>query len=212
MESKEIARQRVLSLIDSREPSGICFEAKFKLRANTVSEWRYGRSTTYMNMLPEIAKEYGVTTDWLLGIETEAVVPDMIDVPIIGRIRAGYPIETFPFDNGIVRIPKDFYPYGEFFALEVVGESMMPLMMEGDIIVCEKRPPNKANGEICVVTVDGESTLKKVLISAQGVTLIPLNPMYQQMNYTKREAVTKKLNIDGVVIQQIRNFGKKPTH
>ena len=210
MDSKEIARQRVLSLIDSREPSGICAEAKFRLRANTVSEWRYGRSTSYMHILQEIAKEYGVSTDWLLGVETEVIVPDMIDVPIIGRIRAGYPIETFQFDNGVVRIPKDYSPAGEFFALEVSGDSMMPLMMSGDIIVCEKRPQNKCNGEICVITVDGESTLKKLLVDSQGVTLIPLNPMYQQIHFTKREVVTKKLTVDGVVIQQIRRFGKPP--
>ena len=206
MESKEIARMRVLSLIDNREPAGIVAEAKFHLRPNSVAEWRAKRSNTFMNILPEIAKEYGVTTDWLLGVEAEEEVPTFIEVPIIGRIRAGYPLETFQVDNGSVKIPADYKPSGECFALEVVGDSMMPLVLEGDIIVCEKMLPAKANGRICVITVDGESTLKRIRIESDGVTLLPINPMYKEMRYSKLECTKKNLHIDGVVVQMIRKF------
>lgn len=206
MESKEIARQRVLSLIDSREPAGICAEAKFKLRPNTVSEWRYGRSSTFMNVLPEIAKEYGVSTDWLLGIEHEVIVPDMIEVPIIGSIRAGYPVETYTVENGSVKIPAGMSPSGELYALDVVGDSMSPVVLAGDVIICEKIPANKADGKICVITVDGESTLKKVRIDRNGVTLVPINPMYHELHFTKHEVVKKGLSVDGVLVQLIRKF------
>ena len=206
MESKEIARERVLALIDSREPAGICAEAKFKLRANTVSEWRYGRSSTFMNILPEIAKEYGVSTDWLLGVEHEVIVPDMIDVPVIGSIRAGYPVETYPVENGTVKIPKGMIPSGELYALDVVGDSMSPVVLDGDVIICEKVSTNKINGKICVITVDGESTLKKVRIDKNGVTLVPINPMYNDQFFTKTEVVKKNLSVDGVLVQLIRKF------
>ena len=206
MESKEIARVRVLALIDNREPAGIVAEAKFHLRPNTVSEWRAKRSNTYMNILPEIAKEYGVTTDWLLGVEREAVYPDMIEVKTVGSIKAGYPIESYPVIGDSVQIPADIAPSGEVFALDVVGDSMYPLVFNGDKIICEKTDDRRANGKICVVTVGGESTLKRVRIDSNGITLIPINPMYQEIHYNKKECAEKNLSIDGVLVQSVRRF------
>ena len=206
MESKEIARQRVLQLIDSREPAAICAEAKFHLKANTIPKWRNGTLNTFMNILPEIAKEYGVSTDWLLGVEQETIIPDMIDVPIIGSIRAGYPVETYQVENGSVKIPSHMRPSGELYALDVVGDSMSPVVLDGDVIICEKVSTNKINGKICVITVDGESTLKKVRVDKNGVTLVPINPMYSELHYTKNEVVKKRLTVDGVLVQLIRKF------
>ena len=205
MDTKEIARKRILALIDSNEPSDICFEAKMKLRAHTVAEWRQGTLKTYMNYLPQIAKEYKVSTDWLLGVETEEAVPSFISVPIIGSIRAGYPVESYDVENGYVKIPAEMKPAGKLFALEVIGDSMMPLVMDGDKIVCSKNI-NKANGRICVVTVEGESTLKKIKADNAGITLIPLNPIYKEIHYSPEEAKEKGLSIDGVLVQMIRTF------
>ncbi len=206
MESKEIARQRVLSLIDSREPSAVCAEAKFHLKPNTVPRWRNGSLSTYMNILPEIAKEYGVTTDWLLGVESDVVVPDMLEVPVVGVIQAGYPIESFEVHDDTVSIPYDFKPSGEVYALKVKGDSMLPLVMDGDIIICEKISDRYANGRICVVTVDYESTLKKVRMDSTGISLIPLNPLYKELRFTKAEAAKHNISIHGVLVQMIRKF------
>ena len=205
MESKEIARIRVLQLIDNREPAAICAEAKFHLKPNTVPRWRNGSLSTFMNILPEIAKEYGVSTDWLLGLDHDAT-PDMIDVPIIGSIRAGYPVETYQVENGSVKIPAHLKPSGELYALDVVGDSMSPVVLDGDVIICEKISTDKVNGKICVITVDGESTLKKVKVDKNSVTLVPINPMYSEVRYTKSEVVKKRLTVDGVLVQLIRKF------
>lgn len=205
MKSIEIARKRILSLISGNEPSDICFEAKFKLRAHTVAEWRQGTGKTFMNILPEIAKEYGVTTDWLLGNESTDIYPDMIEVPTVGVIQAGYPIESYELYGDIVRIPKDLAPTGEVYALDVRGDSMLPLVMDKDKIIVEKATARQANGEICVITVDGESTLKRFHIDSTGVTLTPLNPMYKELHYSKKECLDKNLTVDGILVQVIRN-------
>lgn len=206
MESREIARQRVLSLIDSREPSAICAEAKFGLKANTVPRWRNGTLNTFMNILPDIAREYGVTTDWLLGVERDVIYPEMIEVKTVGSIQAGYPIESYPVIGESVQIPADLAPSGEVYALDVVGDSMFPLVINGDKIICEKTDDRRANGKICVVTVNGESTLKRVKIDSTGVTLFPINPMYQEIHYSKKDCAEKHLSIDGVLVQSIRKF------
>ena len=206
MESREVARKRILSLIDSKEPSGICAEAKFHLKANTVAKWRQGTLHTFMDILPQIAKEYGVTTDWLLGVEQEDIYPDMTTVKTIGVIQAGYPIESYEVEGDEVRIPAELAPSGEVFALDVRGDSMLPMVMDGDKIICEKASNRRANGRICVVTIDGKSTLKKIKIDNNGVTLIPLNPMYKETYYTAKQCSSMGFKIDGILVQSIRKF------
>lgn len=201
MDSKEIVRQRVLSLIDSYEESDISFESRMNLRFHTVAEWRQGKGKTYMNYLSEIADEYGVSIDWLFGRRDK----DAPKVPVIGRIQAGYPIESYEGNFGSIILPNDVSPNADVFALEIVGDSMMPIFMERDIIICEKIH-NNYNGKFCVITIDGESTLKKLKVDSSGVTLVPLNPLYKEIHYTKQEITEKDIRVDGAVIESIRKF------
>lgn len=204
MDSKEKARMNIISSIEDQYDSFREFEKEMDLKPATVTEWKRGRSSTFMDMLPEIADELGVSVDLLLGRKVKP--QGLVSVPIIGRIQAGYPIESYEGTFGEIRIPDDEKPNTELFALEVVGDSMMPIVMEGDIIICERTEPNRANGKICVVTIDGESTLKKLKADSSGVTLIPLNPLYKEIHYTKHEVITKDFKVNGVVIESIRKF------
>lgn len=204
MDSKEVARTRILSLIQSAGWTEEQTERRFGLRKHTVAEWKQGEVSTYMNKLPQIADEFDVSIDWLLGRDTH-VRPTPI-ISIIGRIQAGYPIESYEGEFGEIYLPNDVSPSADVFALEVVGDSMMPIVMEGDIIICERTDVSRVNGKICVVTVDGESTLKKLKIDSTGVTLIPLNPMYKEIHYSKPEARSKNFKVDGVLIESIRKF------
>ena len=94
---------------------------------------------------------------------------------------------------------------GNLFALKVVGDSMMPVVMEGDIIICDKNV-SAADNKICAVTIDGESTLKRVKIDSAGVTLLPTNPLYKEIHLSKQKAEQMNFHIDGVLIQMVRNF------
>ena len=204
MDSKEVARKRIADLLQSRGLTNEQADRLFGLRKNSVAEWKSGTLSTYMAKLPEIADEFDVSIDWLLGREPH-VRPTPI-ITIMGRIQAGYPIESYEGNFGEIVLPNDINPSSEVFALEVVGDSMLPLVMDGDIIICEKAELSRANGKICVITVDGESTLKKLKVDSTGVTLIPLNPMYREVHYTKLEARSKNLTVDGVLIESIRKF------
>jgi len=196
-------RERILSLIEDNEESYSSFEMKFDLKKGTVSEWKRGKMFNYMDYLVEIADEYNVTTDWLLGRD-----PDDSDnfalIPIEGRIQAGYPIQSFGKTEQYIKIPLDAKPSGELFALEVVGDSMMPIVMDGDLIVLRKS--DVVNDKICAVTIDDESTLKRVRMDKKGVTLIPTNPMYKEMYFSAEEAEEKNFHVDGILVQLIRNF------
>ena len=67
-ENQENIRDRILSLIDSEFESDAAFERALGLSEKTVNNWRRGRSSSYMKMLPQLSEEFRVTVGELLDI------------------------------------------------------------------------------------------------------------------------------------------------
>lgn len=67
-ENQEKTRERILSLIDSEFESDAAFERVMGLSDKTVSNWRRGRSASYMKMLPRLAEEFSVNVGELLDM------------------------------------------------------------------------------------------------------------------------------------------------
>ena len=71
-EATEKIRERVLALIDSEIESDASFERELGLSEKTVSNWRRGRSTSFMRHLPELSELFGVNVGELLDIPLSA--------------------------------------------------------------------------------------------------------------------------------------------
>lgn len=67
-ENSERIRARILSLIDAEFESDAAFERAMNLPDKTVSNWRRGRSSSYMNMLPTLSESFRVNVGELLDI------------------------------------------------------------------------------------------------------------------------------------------------
>lgn len=67
-ENEEKIRKRILSLIDSEFESDAAFERALGLSEKTVSNWRRGRSSSYMKMLPRLSEEFRVNVGELLDM------------------------------------------------------------------------------------------------------------------------------------------------
>ncbi len=67
-ENAENIRERVLSLIDSEFESDASFEREVGLPEKTVSNWRRGRSASYMKMLPRLSEKFKVNVGELLDM------------------------------------------------------------------------------------------------------------------------------------------------
>ena len=67
-ESEEKIRDRILSLIDSEFESDAAFERTLGLSEKTVNNWRRGRSSSYMKMLPLLSEHFRITVGELLDI------------------------------------------------------------------------------------------------------------------------------------------------
>lgn len=94
-------------------------------------------------------------------------------VPLIGRVAAGQPIMAETDYETFVDAPVDCDT-----ALEVQGDSMKPTYLPGDILYIKHRP-DVSDGQVAVVLLDDEATLKHVYHDGRdGLTLISDNPDY----------------------------------
>ena len=102
---------------------------------------------------------------------------DVIEVPLLGKITAGNPIEAIENPNEFFSLPAYLVPKDkEVFTLNVSGDSMINAgILDGDIVIVERRNTAR-NGEIVVaMTEDNEVTLKTFYKEDGHIRLQPEN-------------------------------------
>lgn len=99
----------------------------------------------------------------------------IVEVPIVGRIAAGSPIEAIEDDRGTIAVSRDLLRGREAYALKVAGESMVEAgILDGDYVVVRKQD-TADDGDIVVALIGEEVTLKRVYRDNDGVRLEPAN-------------------------------------
>ena len=78
-EATEKIRERVLALIDSEFESDASFERELGLSEKTVSNWRRGRSASFMNMLPMLAESFKVSLSQIMNVPLSQENSDLSD-------------------------------------------------------------------------------------------------------------------------------------
>jgi len=109
------------------------------------------------------------------GIARAKLKPaETLRLPLVGRIAAGRPVETFENQETIAL--EDITRSKEVFVLEVRGDSMQDEhIVDGDYVMVEKAK-NARDGEIVVALVDGsETTLKRFYREGSKIRLQPAN-------------------------------------
>ena len=101
-------------------------------------------------------------------------------LPMLGRIAAGTPIEAISDPSTHIGVPPSMLGGGEHYCLEIDGDSMIDAgIFDGDTVVIE-RTNRTENGAIVVALVDNEeATLKFIHQRGDKVALEPANPAYE---------------------------------
>lgn len=124
------------------------------------------------------------------------------EVPILGKIAAGVPIEAIQHEVGRVTAPTDLLGQGDHFALEVEGDSMIGAgILHGDVVVLRKGETANS-GDIVVALVDGEeATLKRLRKRGGSVALEAANPRYETRIFGP-----DRVEIQGRLVALIRRY------
>lgn len=150
--------------------------------------------------LTEIANYLEVPLDLLLGNET-SVDDDVYRVPVLGRVAAGLPLYATQDIIDWEELPKSWQRKGDYFCLQIKGNSMEPRMCEGDIVVIRQQDTCES-GQTAIVMVNGdEATCKRVIFHDNGLSLLSNNPMYPPQFYTSEEVERLPVRIIGVVAE-----------
>lgn len=127
-------------------------------------------------------------------------------IPVLGTVRAGIPIEAVENIIDYEEISEDMARQGEFFALQIKGDSMEPKISEGDVVIVRKQS-DVDSGNIAIVLVNGEeATIKKIQKFDGGINLIPSNPSYDVKTYTNDQIESLPVQILGKVVELRAKF------
>ncbi|UCH24420.1 MAG: hypothetical protein JSV66_10725 [Trueperaceae bacterium] len=143
-------------------------------------------------------KEYLVFESRGRGRSPHLALPaEATGIPVLGSIPAGPLSEAVAFAEGY--LPLGGLENGHF-ALRVQGDSMSDLIQNGDVVLFEKRQPNRS-GEICAVRFEGSDVTLKYLdrLEENYYALRPHNPEHPTV-----EAHAEDLSIEGVYLGLLR--------
>jgi len=126
----------------------------------------------------------------------------MIQIPFLGTIAAGEPIEAIR-QNEFIAVPKNILPStGNLYALRVIGNSMIDENIKDGDVVLVKQQDTAENGERVVALIDNqEATLKKFYQERGHIRLQPANKTFEPIIIRK----DRDIKIQGVVIDVIKN-------
>ncbi len=132
--------------------------------------------------------------------QDDIVKTDAVNIPLLGRIAAGAPIFAEENIEEYLSFPRSMFGKGDFFALDVRGDSMIEGgILDGDIAIIRKQE-TATNGDIVAALVeDEEATLKRFKLTGKNVQLIPENSAYQPI-------VTKDVKILGILSGVFRKY------
>lgn len=176
---------------------------------NTYNQYETGKRAPDIETLCRIANFFGVSVDYLVGHVEEARRVIKRTIPVLGTIPAGVPMEAIEDIIDYEDLsPEEAADSHEYFGLKIRGRSMMPEYLDGDTIIVRKQDTAQT-GDDAVVLVNGDdATFKRLQISKDGITLIPLNTAeYSPVFYTNAQIEALPVRVLGVCVELRRKKG-----
>lgn len=211
MEFKDLVRNR-------RSELGITLEEVGKIvgvSKATVQRWESGAiKNVRRDKIEKLAKALQISPAYLMDWEEipqnepKNVFPvegEYVKIPVIGRVAAGMGCLA---ENNIIDyepISKESLTQGEDYVfLRVVGDSMYPIFIEGDLVLVRCQS-SVDSGSYAVVIIDGEDgVIKKIVYGKNFIELHSINPMYPPRRFEDEDVL--RIRIFGLVKEIKRKF------
>lgn len=135
--------------------------------------------------IEKLAQVLGVKPTYLMGMSEDedeiplgfSPLPQLDQVPLVGRVACGTPITAEQNIERMVSVPSEWRAN---FTLICKGKSMEPRILDGDLVAIHKQPTVE-NGEVAAVRIGEEATLKRVYVYTNYIELRPENPEFESI-------------------------------
>ena len=170
-------------LISALEERGFIKKLPFKARAIEILK------------LPNIKQKS--SNDRVKAINTHVV-----ELPLVGRIAAGLPIEAIETGKDSLYVPKMLTRGSDSFVLEIKGDSMIDAGINDEDLAIIKKQSTANNGDIAVaLTNENEATLKRFRKRGDTIALEAANEAFETRIYSAGQ-----ISIQGILIGLIRQY------
>lgn len=172
----------------------------------TVTSWCKGEFYPRIDKIQLLANYFGIQKSDLVESKANSEIT-FSTIPILGTVKAGY--DWLAEENIIDYITlKETIPnVKECYALRITGDSMLPLLSEGDLVIVHDQD-DVESGQTAVVLINGEeATVKKVVKTTEGIELHSMNPYYPVKKFTFEDMKNIPVKIIGRVKEaKIKGF------
>jgi repressor LexA len=132
----------------------------------------------------------------------EEIDRSMISIPVMGRIAAGTPITALQNRSHTISLPPDMLPPGEYYALEVRGDSMIDAgIFDSDTVVIRKQDTAETGDIVVALIDDEEATLKRLRKRGASIALEAANPAYETRIFGP-----DRVRIQGKLVNLVRKY------
>lgn len=173
---------------------------------SSIAKIETGANDIIQSKVVEFANVLDTTVAYLMGWDNPTPSRKGVVVNVLGRIAAGIPIDAIKDIIDTEEIPEEMARTGEFFGLQIHGDSMTPSICDGDIVIV-KQQNDAESGDIVIATINGdEATCKRLRKYKDGIELISNNPSYSPFEFNNQEIEEKPVRIIGKVVELRRKF------
>ena len=134
------------------------------------------------------------------GIQLLEAARESDELPVVGKVAAGTPIEAIENVERTVPVPQGLFRQRPTYLLKVQGDSMIEAgIFDGDLIAVRKSQTARS-GEIVVARIDDDVTVKTLKLNKSSATLLPANDAYEPIRVPAGDLI-----IEGIFVGLIRD-------
>lgn len=203
--NKEVMAYNIRKYMDrlGKSRNDICKDLGIKY--TTFTDWINAKTYPRIDKIEMMANYFNVTKSDLVESEPKKNHEGTCRmVPLFETVSAG--TGAFADSNVIdyIPIPEDLK--GNLYAVKVRGDSMTPLIMDGDILIVDK-DSRVQNMDTVIATVNGDDGfVKRLARYATGIALVSNNPAYPPLYFSMEDVENKPVLIQGRVKRIIRDI------
>ncbi len=207
--NKEVMAKNIRYYLDKNNinQADLCRTLGFKM--STFSDWMNAKTYPRIDKIELMSNYFGIQKSDL--VEDKSKIMDMpksqgVWIPVLGRVAAGIPINMVTDIIDQEQITEEMAASGEYFALQIHGDSMEPRMKDGDVVIVRQQD-DAESGEVVIATVNGnDATCKRLKKYAEGIMLLSTNSAYEPIVFTNQDIEELPVKILGKVVELRAKF------
>lgn len=209
----ELTAKRLKQALNNRNMIPQELAEQSKVNKASISQYINGSHAPSNISSGKMGPVLGVNPLWLMGFDVP-MIPDNtqntdlanyskrgVTINVLGRVAAGIPIEAVEDIIDTEEITVEMAQTGNYFGLQIHGDSMEPRICEGDVVIVRQQD-DAESGDIVIALVNGDDAVcKRLRKYRDGIELVSTNPSYPPMFFSNEDIIEKPVKIIGKVVE-----------